>query len=63
MRHRSPLHEYTRGVLRYCCNVDQPACVTLNEFSLESEIQDRDQAINVIVLTHSPQAGEGPQLL
>lgn len=41
MGHPSPLHEYTRGVLRYCCNVDQPACVTLNEFSFESKIQDQ----------------------
>lgn len=59
MGHPNPLHEYTRGVLRYCCNVDQPACVTLNKFSLESsEIKDRDEVINCIALTHSPQAGE-----
>lgn len=58
MEHPNPLHEYTRGVLRYCCNVDQPACVTLNEFFLESEIQDRGEVINCIALTHNSQAGE-----
>ena len=63
MGHPSPLPEYTQGVLRYCCNVDQPACVTLNELSLESEIQDRDEVINRIALTYSPQAGERHQLL
>jgi hypothetical protein len=46
-------------ILPLCYNVDQPVCVTLNGFSLESEIRNRDQAVNFIALPHSPEAGEG----
>lgn len=31
---------------RYCCSVNQPTCVTFSKISLESDIQDRDQAID-----------------
>lgn len=37
----------THEVYLLLCNVDQPACVTLDEFSLESDIQDRGEVINV----------------